>query len=184
MLNSSPQFFVSLHYSEPDHSMNTASDHPLPTPAASRPDINTILQLRRQDSAFADMEGNIFSPVVAEFRTHSGVLQDRLVQQVVNSFRTGLKRYRREDWQQQSTRGGEETPWQDLSPSLSVALPQLHGQLSFLRDHLSYLQFATVFQRVANHIDQVLFSEVRKILHIFCVCEFLSLCIDRYRSNF
>ena len=152
---SSMQFFVSLHYSEQDHA-SSSSDHPLPT---GRPDIDTILQLRRQDSGFAEVEGNVFSAVSSEFRTHSGVLQDRLVQQVVNSFRTSLRRYRREDWQELERDAGE-VAWQELSVSLSAVLPQLQGQLAFLRDHLSSPQFAAVFQRTANHIDQVLFSEV------------------------
>jgi hypothetical protein len=149
------KFFVSLHYSEQDHTYSS-SDHPLPT---GRPDIDTILQLRRQDSAFAEVEGNVFSAVSSEFRTHSGVLQDRLVQQVVNSFRTSLRRYRRVDWQEQERDVGE-VAGQELSVSLSAVLPQLQGQLAFLRDHLSSPQFATVFQRTVNHIDQVLFSEV------------------------
>ncbi|CAI8007227.1 RAD50-interacting protein 1 [Geodia barretti] len=131
------KFFVSLHYSEQDHT-SSSSDHPLPT---GRPDIDTILQLRRQDSAFAEVEGNVFSAVSSEFRTHSGVLQDRLVQQELE-------------------RDAGEVAWQELSVSLSAVLPQLQGQLAFLRDHLSTPQFAAVFQRTANHIDQVLFSEV------------------------
>ena len=157
------QFFLSLHYAEQDHSHNHTPSLPASFDSKrqrmDRPDINTILSLRREDSSFAELEGHIFSSVCTEFRTHLGVLQDTLVQHVVSWFRTGCKRYRRENWQLQE-REREETLLQEVSPSLSTSLPQLQGQLVFLSEQLSLCLFASVFQRLTNHIDQVLFTEV------------------------
>ena len=144
------QFFVSLHYHTPSSSISTQ-------PVQS-PDIDTILQLRKQDSEFAELEGNIFSSTTASFRTLSESLQDRLVQCVVAKFRTGYKPYRKESWQLMER--DTEVLWQELSPSLSSVLPLLYQQLAFLQEHVAMTLFPAVFLRIANNIDQALFTEV------------------------
>ena len=122
-----------------------------------RPDIDTILQLRKQDSELVEVEGNIFSSVSTAFRTHCNTLQDKLVQFTVASFRTGCKRYRKEDWlvHQESSESQLE-----VSSSLSFLLPLLQQQLVFLRENLAMTIFPTIFERIANHIDQILYTEV------------------------
>ena len=152
------QFFVSLHYSEQEHAQNHT--HSSPFTPAERPDIETIVSLRRQDSTFAELEGNIFSFVCTEFRSHCDVLQDRLMQHVVASFRTACRPYQREHWQLQESESADTLLLQEPSPSLSAILPQLQGQLTFLTSHLSFHLFASIFNRLSNHIDQVLFTDV------------------------
>ena len=86
------QFFISLHYHTQDCGSNSSGS------LVEQPEIDTIIQLRKQDSEFATIEGSIFSSISDAFSTLSDTLQDRLVRHVVAAFKTGCKRYRKESW--------------------------------------------------------------------------------------
>ena len=155
------QFFISLHYHSQDSSPHSSN------PLVERPEINTILQLRKQDSEFAALEGSVFSSVSDTFTALSESLQERLVRHVVAAFKTGCKRYRKESWH--LVEKDAHSLWQEVSPSLSSVLPPLHQQLSFLREHVAVLLFPAIFNKIANHIDHILLSEVKYMLHCMYV---------------
>lgn len=148
------QFFLTLHYFAQDTA--SSSEQSL----VKRPDIDTILELRKQDPEFAELEGNIFTSVSTTFLALGESFQDRLVDFVVSGFRSGCKRYRRESWHLVEGEGPQSV-WQEVSPSLSTLLPLLQRQLAFLREHMAVLLFPAIFDRVTNHIDQILLLEVQ-----------------------
>ena len=148
------QFFLTLHYHAQDYA--SSSEQPL----VVRPEVDTILQLRRQDPEFAELEGNIFSSVSTAFLILAENFQDKLVDLVVSGFKSGCKKYWKESWHLVE---GEDpqSAWQEVSPSLSSLLPPLQHQLAFLKEHVAVLLFPTIFNRVTNQIDQILLLEVQ-----------------------
>ena len=86
------------------------------------------------------------------------------MQCVVAKFRTGCKPYRKENWQLMER--DTEVLLQELSPSLSSVLPLLYQQLAFLQEHVAMTLFPAVFLRIANNIDQALFTEVYIYMYI------------------
>ena len=151
-LPSHTQFFISLHY----HTQDCDSDPS--NRLVEQPEIDTIMQLRKQDSEFAAIEGSVFSSVSDAFSTLRETLQEKLIRHVVAAFKTGCKQYRKESWH--LLEKDPNSLWQDMSPSLSSVLPQLHQQLAFLREHVAMLLFPAIFNKIANHIDHTLLSEV------------------------
>ena len=126
-----------------------------------RPKIDTILQLRKHDPEFAELEGHAFSEISATFSALVESFQGRVVHHILAVFRAGCKKYRTEKWHLLAVERDKDSLWREVSPSLSTVLPSLKEQLAFLREQVSVLLFPAIFQQVANHIDQILLSEVQ-----------------------
>ena len=154
MCSSLIQFFITLHYHEQDYA--SSSEQSL----VKRPEVETILQLRKQDPEFAELEGNIFTSVSTAFSILRESFQDKLVEFIVGGVKSGCKKYRKENWQLVEGEAPQSV-WQEVSPSLSSVLPLLQHQLAFLREHVAVLLFPAIFNRVTNQIDQILLLEVQ-----------------------
>ena len=132
-----------------------------------RPKIDTILQLRTHDPEFAELEGHAFSEISATFSALVESFQGRVVHHILAVFRAGCKKYRTEKWHLLAVERDKDSLWREVSPSLSTVLPSLKEQLAFLREQVSVLLFPAIFQQVANHIDQILLSEVQYMFNLY-----------------